>query len=220
MQKRQSRGTKREAQQESVHEGVVARHLKNVPSWVKRVLMEFARQASPALDKKSLTAAWSDTRPERLNYTLGAIMGHWFAAAAVYRAGEPPFTGERRTHFTDSLGMSMIAVQESLTAACDWPLKEAKEFFAGFSKALSKGTFKPQTGELVLQTEAILILDVLVRHWREVEAMKSVPEVTRWLQNYFEKNYPKQLNLARSITDVRIGKICWRYKIKTRKRPC
>jgi len=189
----------------------MVRHLKSVPPWVKNVLQEMARQALPTVDGKAVIAMWSDERPEKFEYALGAVFGHVFAAAALCRAGRPPFSGEKLASHRKEISM-IEAVKGALTSMCDCPLEEAKEFFHGFSKALSKGTFDSD-GNTAGCTQATWILNALVGHWREVESMKKVPELTRWLREYFEKNHP---NLADGINDERIQKICERYKIKLR----
>lgn len=188
----------------------------NGPAWQERVEMELGEAYAPSVNFKALaqhrpTQSWA--------LTFGEFVGHEFAA---WNRGDPGLTAvcerfpepwrEGMKQFLESERPKRLRFVERATAlAVKQPLKEAKQFFRGYSLTLQRGTFT-ETGQLAGETYATNIYFVMALFPEFVTELHSVRELFEWLQILLGKS---QLpDISKNIKGLkRVEKICQRIDL-------
>jgi len=175
------------------------------PEWVQKVLVELMQQAMPAFcirkPKGFLpreTGLYLGQQCANL-YAIGDLVGNPTpeqikvaeANAKIFEQNRSVPGVESLLKLTESVGPSLIglgefypifekALHHAFKAALDQPKREdAAEFFLGFAKGISKAGLS-KSG-LAGSTTATLIYSKLYFHRREIERVKTYPDLRQFL---------------------------------------
>jgi len=152
----------------------------------------------------------------------GRFLGHAFVHAVYVRDGLPwslkstwPITkAEAEERDLPELMRYVSSVIRN------WPLKEAREFFQGFSRALQCEPFDPAKGTAI-DGERFRIYIILLHDPKAVESLGSVTKLCEYILDRMPEQRANRIRrtpaLKASFQD-RVEQICRRAKLKLRPR--
>jgi hypothetical protein len=190
-------------------------------------------------DKKDVPKSWSGSpwqwRVIEALYTMayplvryrssdagrhGRFLGHAFVHAVYVRDGLPwslkwPITkAEAEQRDLPELMRYVSKVIEN------WPLKEAREFFRGFSRALQCEPFDPVKGTAI-DGERFRIYIILLHDPKTVESLGSVSRLCEYILDRMPEQKAKRIRTNPTLKAAfkdRVEQICRRVKLKLRPR--
>jgi hypothetical protein len=181
-------------------------HIRPQPQWVQKMAKLVDRAAKPTL---------MGPGSKNPSYRAGAELGHQVALHAHIRDGgiisNEICDGDDRKAQLESfrrIAPSQIKQHiEQVVKAGEMPLPEMAAYFRGFARALERGSVT-KDGRPIGWGEGTRTYWVMVKYWPDVERLRTVSELHKWLC------VKVGAHEARSLS--RVQQICQRFKIKLR----